>query len=73
MLMVRTGLQNGGGANGALGLSDSAVLVVVACVSFAVVCKSRCPPKLAANTNNTALVVGEKGAEIIISELGLKP
>ena len=31
-----------------------------------------CPENVAANTYNTALMVGEKAADIFIEELGLK-
>ena len=32
---------------------------------------SICPENVAANTNNTALMVGERAAELIIQDLGL--
>jgi choline dehydrogenase-like flavoprotein len=34
---------------------------------------SICPANVAANTANTAFVIGEKAADLIIAELGLKP
>lgn len=33
---------------------------------------SICPENVGANTNNTALIVGERAAEIIGEELGIK-
>ncbi|KAH8667056.1 putative glucose dehydrogenase [Xylariales sp. PMI_506] len=56
-----------------LGVVDAASLGVYGVEGLKIADLSIAPSNVAANTNNTALVIGEKAADIFIKELGLNP